>query len=61
MSRLSISFCLSFGDIYLSLVISLGISLPLSFVTVSELCCCEKNLHSFLIFYYYTILVLVYQ
>ena len=33
--------CLSSGDIYLSLGISLGISLSFSFVTVSELFCCE--------------------
>ena len=35
--RSSILFCLSFGDIYLSL----GISLSCSFVTISELFCCE--------------------
>ena len=34
--RLSIIFCLSSGDIYLSLCISLSCS----FVTVSELFCC---------------------
>ena len=33
----SITLCLSSGDIYLSL----GISLSFSFVTVSELCCCD--------------------
>ena len=35
--RLSIIFCLSSGDIYLSL----GISISFSFVTFSELFCCE--------------------
>ena len=35
--RSSIIFCISFGDIDLSL----GISLPCSFVTVSKLFCCE--------------------
>ena len=35
--RSSIIFCLSSGDIYLSL----GISLSCSFVTVSELFCCK--------------------
>ena len=39
--RLSIIFCLSSEDIYLSLGISIGISLSCSFVTVFELFCCQ--------------------
>ena len=37
----SIIICLTSGDIYLYLGICLGISLSLSFVTVSELFYCE--------------------
>ena len=39
--RLSIIFCLSSGDIYLSLGISIGISLSCSFATVFKLFCCQ--------------------
>ena len=39
--RLSMTFCPFYGDILLSLGISLGISLSPSFVTISELFCCE--------------------
>ena len=58
--RLSLIFYLSSsGDIYLSL----GISLLFSFVTVSELFCCEVfwNVCDFSIFHYYTILISVHQ
>ena len=48
-------FCLSFRDIYLSFDISLDISQSFSFVTVSELYCCEWKFSQFLIFHYYTI------
>ena len=58
MPTLSIIFCLSSGDIYLSLDISLSLSL----VTVSELFCCEfLETYNFLIFCYHTTLILVHQ
>ena len=42
LSILSITFCLSFGDIYLYFGIFVGISLSFSFVTFSELFYCES-------------------
>ena len=61
--RLSVIFCLSYGDIYLSLGISIGISSPFSFVTVSELFCCKffETSAVVFIFHYYTILISVHQ
>ena len=64
-SQLSIIFCLSSGNIYLSLGICLGIYLTSSFVTVCGLFC-REFFETFGIFWYsiimYTImLILVHQ
>ena len=55
--RLSMIFGPFYGDIWLSLCISSGISLSPSFVTISGLFCCEI-FETFVLFWYAIIILL---